>query len=382
MFDVIREEKAMEEFDRERRGFLKASGAVVVAAVAANSALAQQSEDAMQGSDEDADSDTEEQMPGKEDPAPAAKEDAKPAAKEERVKEEAKEETKAATKDAKPVARKESKVTVDDGTQLHVIEAGKGQPIIMIPGWSQTAAMYKHQIDALSDKYRCIAVDMRGHGESDKPPHGYRIQRLAADIRALIYYQDLEDVVLMGHSMGCSVIWSYWDMFSGDRVSKVVLIDQAPTVTAQNGWTDEQKIEAGTLFDPKTLYDTVAAIGGPDGAKASEDFIRGPFFTKNFPAEELDWVVKENLKMPRRQAADLMLNHCSQDWRDVIPRIDKPTLVVGAEKSFFNPKSQQWIAKQIKGAKAEIFAEADGGSHFMFMENPEKFNKLAREFLG
>ncbi len=284
--------------------------------------------------------------------------------------------------DAKEVAKKEGKVTVDDGTDLHFIEAGKGTPIIMIPGWSQTAAMYKHQLNGLSDKYRCIALDMRGHGESDKPKHGYRIQRLAADVRSTIYYEDLENVVLMGHSMGCSVIWSYWDMFNGDRISKVVLIDQAPTVTARAGWSDEQKAEAGALFDAKTLYDTVASIGGAEGQQATEQFIRGGFFTKAFPGAELEWVIKENLKMPRQYAADLLLNHCTQDWRDILPRINKPTLVVGGEKSFFNPKSQLWVAQQIKGARAEIFKEDEGGSHFMFMENPTKFNQLVREFLG
>lgn len=284
--------------------------------------------------------------------------------------------------DADEVEKKEGKVTVDDGTDLHFIEAGRGQPIVMIPGWSQTAAMYKHQLNGLSDKHRCIAVDMRGHGESDKPQHGYRIQRLAADVRSFIYYQELDEVVLMGHSMGCSVIWAYWDMFGGDRISKIVLIDQAASVTAQNGWSDDEKAKAGTLFDPKALYDTVASIGGTEGRIASENFIRGGFFTSKFPPAELDWVIQENLKMPRRFAADLLLNHCSQDWRDTIPRVNKPALVVGGKKSFFNPRSQEWIAKQIKGARLEIFEEAEGGSHFMFMENPEKFNKIVKEFVG
>ena len=49
----------------------------------------------------------------------------------------------------------------------------------MIPGWSQSAALFKYQLEGLSDRYRVIAVDVRGHGESDKPKHGYRMGRLA-----------------------------------------------------------------------------------------------------------------------------------------------------------------------------------------------------------
>jgi pimeloyl-ACP methyl ester carboxylesterase len=53
-----------------------------------------------------------------------------------------------------------------------------------------------------------IAVDMRGHGESDKPDNGYAIQRLAKDVQDLLAARNLTDVTLMGHSMGSSVIWS------------------------------------------------------------------------------------------------------------------------------------------------------------------------------
>ena len=62
-----------------------------------------------------------------------------------------------------------------DGYTLRYDEAGKGKPLVCIPGWSQTAAQFKRQVSGLSDRYRVIAVDMRGHGESDKPSHGYTI---------------------------------------------------------------------------------------------------------------------------------------------------------------------------------------------------------------
>jgi non-heme chloroperoxidase len=340
----------MKEMDRDRREFLRTAGA---AALALTPPLA-----LAQGDKED----------NKTDEAPktdAAKPEDKPAPSAE-------------------VKFKEGSVTTDDGTELHYLEAGSGKPLVLIPGWSQSAAMFKHQLRGLSQNHRVIALDMRGHGESAKPTYGYRIQRLAADIRAMIYYDDLEDVSLLGHSMGCSVIWAYWDMFAGDRLAKIVLVDQAPTVVAQPGWSEEQKTEAGALFDPTKLYEIGTGLAGPDGNKVTEGFIspEGIFFSKAFPAEERAWVLKENLKLPRKSAADLLINHCTQDWRDVIPRISKPTLVIGAKGSFFTPKSQEWIGKQIKGSKVVIFEAEEGGSHFMFLENPEKFNGVVKEFLG
>src|SRR5262245_57090454 len=80
------------------------------------------------------------------------------------------------------VDTKEGFFTTNDGARLHYVEAGSGKPLVMIRGWSQTAAQFKAQIEGLSDRYRVIALDMRGHGESEKPTHGYRIHRLSKDV--------------------------------------------------------------------------------------------------------------------------------------------------------------------------------------------------------
>jgi pimeloyl-ACP methyl ester carboxylesterase len=86
--------------------------------------------------------------------------------------------------------------------------------------------------------------------------------------------------------------------------------------------------------------------------------------------------------MTRQDASILLLNHAFQDWRDIIPRITLPTLVVSGRVSPIPWKSQEWIARQIKGAQLEIFEEEEGGNHFMFFENPDKFNRIVKEFIG
>jgi pimeloyl-ACP methyl ester carboxylesterase len=105
-------------------------------------------------------------------------------------------------------------------------------------------------------------------------------------------------------------------------------------------------------------------------------------FNKDYSREELAWVIQQNLKMPRPYAARLLYDHATNDWRDVIPRIDVPTLVVGGKASLVGWKSQVWIGNQIPGAQTVIFEAEEGGNHFMFMENPEKFNRIVEEFMG
>jgi non-heme chloroperoxidase len=85
----------------------------------------------------------------------------------------------------------------NDGCTLSYVEAGVGKTVLMIPGWSQTAAGFAEQM-ALADTYHLIALDMRGHGESSKPNHGFRIHRLAKDVHEFMTARGLTDVTLLG----------------------------------------------------------------------------------------------------------------------------------------------------------------------------------------
>src|SRR5450755_2204319 len=276
---------------------------------------------------------------------------------------------------------KEGWFTTNDGVKLHYLEAGSGNPLVMVPGWSQSAMEFKYQLTGLSDKYHVYALDMRGHGESAKPNHGYRIQRLSADLHDFLVANNLGGVTLAGHSMGCSVIWGYWEQYGSDRLSKLILVDQMPMITSNPVWSPQELEDAGAIFDGKSLFDNVNALAGPDGVKTTDGFIRG-MFTKQYPVDAVNWVIQENLKFPREYAARLLFDHATNDWRDLIPAINIPALVVGGKASLVPWKSQVWIGKQIKGAKTVIFEENEGGAHFMFMENPEKFNRLVSEFNG
>ena len=104
-------------------------------------------------------------------------------------------------------------------------------------------------------------------------------------------------------------------------------------------------------------------------------------FSPGFSVESLRSVAEENLKFPRDHASELLRDTAFGDWRDVIKRIELPTLVVGGEGSMFSSASQRWIASQIPGSELEVFTEAEGGSHFMFIENPGLFNAKVISFL-
>jgi pimeloyl-ACP methyl ester carboxylesterase len=80
-----------------------------------------------------------------------------------------------------------------------------------------------------------------GHGESEKPNFGLKIHRLAEDLREALVAANADDVTLLGHSMGCSVIWAYWKLFGAGRLGKTILTDEPRMLTSNAAWTPEER---------------------------------------------------------------------------------------------------------------------------------------------
>jgi len=268
-----------------------------------------------------------------------------------------------------------------DGVQLSYIRQGSGRPIVLIHGWSQCAEEFKHQIEPLSARYDVIAVDQRSHGESQKVSYGLKISRLSKDLYELLTELELNDVALLGHSMGSAVIWCYIDLFGTEHLSKIILVDQPPFPTSDPHWTQQELEDSGAVTTAQKVFDTVAALRSKEAEQVTREVIDG-YVTKQATSEMREWMVQCNLKMPRDFAGTLMYNLCHTDWRDFIPRISLPTLIISGRASAMPWKSQEWIHRQIKGSQFEVFEESEGGQHFMFIENPEKFNRLVMEYLG
>jgi non-heme chloroperoxidase len=268
-----------------------------------------------------------------------------------------------------------------DGVQLSYIRQGSGRPIVLLHGWSQCAEEFKPQIEPLSARYDVIAVDQRSHGESQKVSYGLKISRLAKDLYELLAKLDLNEVALLGHSMGSSVIWCYVDLFGPERLSKIILVDQSPFLTSDPNWTQQELEDSGAIFTAQQVFDIVAALRSKEAENVTRQGIDG-IVTKHATPEMKEWIVQCNLKMPGNLAGTLMYNHWHMNWRDLIPRINLPTLIISGRASMIPWKSQAWIHRQIKGSQFEVFEEAEGGQHFMFIENPEKFNRMIMKYLG
>ncbi|WP_207423370.1 alpha/beta fold hydrolase [Desertivirga brevis] len=114
-----------------------------------------------------------------------------------------------------------------DGTAVNLFyeEWGTGAPVVFVHGWPLDHQMWEYQTSVLPNYgFRCIAYDRRGFGKSDKPWEGYDYNTLADDLKALLDQLDLQNVTLVGFSMGGGEIVRYFSRHAGKRVSKVILI--------------------------------------------------------------------------------------------------------------------------------------------------------------
>src|SRR5689334_9917088 len=104
-------------------------------------------------------------------------------------------------------------ITTSDGVRIHYIELGKGDPIVLIPGWTLPADIWSPVMDRLYEHYRVIAVEPRSQGDSDKPADGNYPERRARDYKELVDALKLQRPLFVGWSMAVPELLSYVDQF-------------------------------------------------------------------------------------------------------------------------------------------------------------------------
>jgi non-heme chloroperoxidase len=113
-----------------------------------------------------------------------------------------------------------------EAVELNHRVVGDGRPVVFIHGWGMALEAWDRQVMALADEYTCVPLDLRGHGHSPKPFHGYGYDDHVADVRALIARLGLQDVTLVGWSMGGGVAARV--AAQDPAVSQLVLVGAPP----------------------------------------------------------------------------------------------------------------------------------------------------------
>ncbi|WP_299006285.1 alpha/beta hydrolase [uncultured Shewanella sp.] len=267
-----------------------------------------------------------------------------------------------------------------DGAILHYLDRGEGHPLVLLPTYNISCQIFKSQLDELSQKYRIIALDMRGHGLSTKINYGYTVYRFAKDLHELLNLLHLNKLYLLGHNFGGSVACAYLELFGFSHIDKLILIDRSAMPMANPYWKAVDIQQFGASTDATALEQLCNQIC----SNPNNYFMQVLFDTmvSRDAADKLkQFILNCSDTLPKRAAARLLFDAYYQDWRTLFPRIPIPSLIIGGQASLISPTSQVWVSKQIPNAKLIIFEEDEGGKHFPFVENPKKFNRVVDKFI-
>jgi pimeloyl-ACP methyl ester carboxylesterase len=264
------------------------------------------------------------------------------------------------------------KITGGGGTSLHVVDTGnpKGRPILFIHGFSQCWLAWNRQLNSdLADNFRLVAMDMRGHGLSDKPREGYIDSRpWADDVDAVMKALRLDRPILCGWSYGPLVILDYIRHYGEDSIGGIHFV---------GGITKLGSDEAMSVLTPEflNLVPGFFSTDAEESARSLTALLR-MCFVQEPSAADLFLMLGFNMSVPPYVRQALFSRAFDND--DLLPKIRKPVLITqGADDAIVKPD----IVAQHKAsmAHAQIHTMANAG-HAPFWDDAASFNRRLRAF--
>lgn len=283
-----------------------------------------------------------------------------------------------------PVRIDEGFAKAADGTALYYCSEGEGPALVLCNGLGVSTFFWNHVRAAFAGSYRVVLWDYRGHGRSGPAPtSGFGIRTCAEDLFRVMDHLGIEQAVLAGHSLGSQTIYEAYRMHP-ERVRALV-----PTLGGY-GRTME------TFFNTRLSIPAFKAMRALAMVRPS----LSQRVMKTAVGLPITWSVAKALKLVHpdlcpREEMDPYLEHLARldlstyfqlaqdiqdhDASDLLPKIEVPVLVFGADRDLFTPVSlSERMASFIPGAELCIIR---GGSHAALIEQPQLISLRLERFL-
>jgi 3-oxoadipate enol-lactonase len=257
-------------------------------------------------------------------------------------------------------------ITVD-GIQLAYTDTGLGAPVVLLHGYPFNRSLWNEQVGALSNSYRVITPDLRGHGESDAVQGAATMNRMAQDVAELLDHLQISRAVIGGLSMGGYVALAFYKQFPS-RVRALVLADtRAQADTEEGKQTRSQQAE-------KALAEGMAGI-----ADAMLPKLLTPDTVSKRP-EVVKRVRDMMLKTKPEGAAGALLGMAErEDQTELLSRITCPALIlVGQDDPITPVQDSEKMNRDIRGSRLVVIENA---AHVSNLERTEQFNEELTKFL-
>jgi pimeloyl-ACP methyl ester carboxylesterase len=269
-----------------------------------------------------------------------------------------------------------SEVIGNGGVRLHVRETGPrdAPAIVLVHGWSQSWLSWKYQFESsLRDEFRLVALDLRGHGMSERPEaeEAYTdAQVWADDLAAVIEQRELQRPVLVGWSFGGYVACDYIRAYGQSGVSAVNFVGWAVML----GSSEKERALAGRGFHD--YYEASISEDMPTSIAAMRGFIRA-CVARELSPEDMETALSYNVLVPSRVRRALG-NRPRLDNTELLSTLQVPVLVSqGAEDRVTTRAAAEHILGCCPTARLSLY---EGVGHSPFLEDPDRFSRELGQF--
>jgi len=252
-----------------------------------------------------------------------------------------------------------------NNVRIHYERGGQGPLLVLLHGIGSNARSWQHQLQGLAAEYDVVAWDMRGYGSSSDPEEPYTMADVAGDLAGLLDHLGFENAHIGGLSMGGVVAQEFYRYFQ-QRARSLILAD---TSAGQRALDEEER--------QRRLDQRLTGSVEPTGlARQRTPVLLSPEASPEVVAEAESIMSELHPEGYRLAARAFALT----DERDLLPRIEVPTLVLWGEYDTVATREDvEVLASNIKGAQFEVIPKA---GHLSNQENSDAFNDAVRRFLA
>ncbi|MBO0723936.1 MAG: alpha/beta hydrolase [Blastocatellia bacterium] len=247
-----------------------------------------------------------------------------------------------------------------DALRVHYRTYGDGKnAVVFIHGWTCNLNFWKANIPTFTNRLRVIAIDLPGHGESDKPEITYTMDLFARAIDAVLTDAGVERATLVGHSMGTPVIRQFYRKYPNKTLALVIV--------------DGSLRPFGNNEGMKQFLDQLRASNYKEQAAQIVGFMVQPVKDKK-NQEEIKAAMLSAPQHVMVGAWEAMLDESI--WKQ--DKINVPTLALMAKRTQWNDEYEKFVRELVPGVDYQVW---EGVSHFLMMDDPQKFNDTVLAFL-
>jgi pimeloyl-ACP methyl ester carboxylesterase len=262
-----------------------------------------------------------------------------------------------------PVAAKdgESKYATLDGAKIHYQSYGGNgkEAFVLVHGWACQLGYWKYQIPELAKRARVIALDLPGHGQSDKPQIAYTMDHFAAAIDAVMRDAKVERAVLLGHSMGTPVARQFYRKYPAKTLA-IVIVDGG----LRPFGTKEMRDQFLNMFRGANYKEAGAQMFNQ--------------MTPVLAAGDKAPVIASMQSTPQNVLVSAM-ESMSDEALYATDKINVPVLAILAKSPFWAPDTEEFFRSLAPDFEFHMW---EGVDHFLMMEKPKEFNETVVAFVN